>query len=392
MYLYYCILGSICLESLIYLDNSATTKPCETALCYMNRAMTESWGNPSSRHRLGMDAETLLREARSAAAAVLHCRDDEIIFTGSGTEANNTAVFGAARKNRKRGNRIVTTLIEHPSVAKPLELLEQEGFEIVRLRPQKNGCVTPEQLRQAITENTVLVSMMLVNNETGAIQPVRAAAEIIRQKKSPAFLHCDAVQAFGKLPISVDALGVDLLSASGHKIHAAKGIGLLYLKKGLRIPPFVLGGGQESGMRSGTEPTPLIASLLGALKELPDPKTTLPKIQELWDYARDRFAVNGAAINSAEGCLPYILNISVLGYRSETLLNALNERGICVSSGSACSKGKLSTVLSESGLSDKRVDSALRLSFSRETTRAEIDRTAEALTEITQTMRKAYTT
>ncbi len=379
------------MKPLIYLDNSATTKPCETAVSYLNHALTTVWGNPSSRHALGLEAETLLHKARAAAANTLHCRDDEIVFTGSGTEANNTAIFGAARKGKKRGRRIVTTTIEHPSVTAAMDRLETEGFEIIRLRPEAGGCVSTEAVRQAITTDTVLVSMMLVNNETGAIQPVRAAAEAIRRVGAPALLHCDAVQAFGKMPVSVDKLGVDLLSASGHKVHAAKGVGLLYVKKGTHLPPYLVGGGQEGNLRSGTESLPLIASLYGALKELPKPEIQLPKTQELWDYARARFAAtDGIEINSPDGCLPYILNVSVTGYRSEVLLNALNERGICVSSGSACAKGKGSTVLLESGLTARRVDSALRLSFSRETTKEEIDATLEALAEITKTMRKAY--
>lgn len=379
------------MKPFIYLDNSATTKPCETAVSYLNHALSTAWGNPSSRHALGMEAEGLLNKTRVAVAAALRCREDEIVFTGSGTEANNTAIFGAARKGRKRGRRIVTTTIEHPSVTAAMDRLETEGFEIIRLRPEAGGSVSPEAVREVITPDTILVSMMLVNNETGAVQPVRAAAEAIRRVGAPALLHCDAVQAFGKMPVSVDKLGVDLLSASGHKIHAAKGVGFLYVKKNTHLPPYLVGGGQESGLRSGTESVPLIASLLGALKELPKPETQLPKMQELWDYAKARFGeTEGIQINSPDGCLPYILNVSVTGYRSETLLNALNERGICVSSGSACAKGKGSTVLLESGLTARRVDSALRLSFSRETTTEEIDVTLRELQEITKTMRKAY--
>ncbi|MBR7071056.1 MAG: cysteine desulfurase [Clostridia bacterium] len=377
---------------MIYLDNSATTKPCETAIAYLNRVLSSAWGNPSSRHRLGLESERFLREARQAVAARLHCREEEIIFTAGGTEGNNTAVFGAAMKGRKRGNRIVTTAIEHPSVAVAMDRLEQQGFEVIRLKPEKNGSISPEQFFSAVTPETVLVSVMLVNNETGAIQPVRAAADAIRQSGAPALLHCDAVQAFGKMPIAVEKLGVDLLTASGHKIHAVKGIGFLYLRKGVQIPAYLVGGGQESGRRSGTEPMPGIASLYGALKELPEEKNQLPRMQELWYYARDRFtALPGVEMNSPEGCLPYIFNMSVMGYRSETLLNALDQYGICVSSGSACAKGKGSTVLLESGLLPRRVDSALRLSFSRETTKEEIDRTADALGEIIKTMRKAYT-
>lgn len=378
------------MEPLVYLDNSSTTRPCSRAIEEINRALTENWGNPSSLHRLGMNAESAVGAARESAAALLRCRSDEIIFTGSGTEANNTALLGAARHGKKRGNRIVTTAIEHPSVLETVSRLESEGFEIIRLHPGHDGVISEKALAEAITPDTILVSMMLVNNETGAIEPVAKAHELIRKAGAPALLHCDAVQAFGKLPFTAAGLGVDLLSASGHKIHASKGIGLLYIRRGVHIPPLLTGGGQERGMRSGTEPVPLICGFGGAIEALPDLSGQLDVQQKLWAFTRDRLLETGfVSVNSADGCLPYILNISVPGYRSETLLHFLESRNIFVSSGSACAKGKGSYVLTECGLDRRRTDSALRISFSRENTAEDAERLVSALTEAVKTIRKA---
>ncbi len=379
----------VSLFNMIYLDNSATTKPCPQAIEAMLDAMTSRWGNPSSLYRIGLEAEQLLSAARASAARWLSCREDEIYFTAGGTEANNLALFGAAEARKRRGRRIVTTAIEHPSVMEVMRLLEKKGFEVIYLPPQENGCVAEEAIRTAVTPDTILVSMMLVNNETGAIQPVAAAKEAILAAGAPALLHCDAVQAFGKMPISVTKLGVDLLSASGHKIHAGKGAGFLYKARAVHLPPLILGGGQEKGLRSGTESVPMIAAFGAAIDALPALEAQLPRMRALNDYARKVLLATGLVrIHSPGDALPYVLSISVPGYRSETLLHFLEARDIYVSSGSACAKGKGSYVLRAMGLSDDEADSALRLSFSRETTKEEIDLLAEALTEAAARLRR----
>lgn len=373
----------------IYLDNSATTRVCKTAAEAAMKAMREVYGNPSSLYSLGMNAERLIERTRRTVAEKINAGTDEIFFTGCGTESNNTAIFGAARSLKKRGRRIVTTAVEHPSVARPIDALESEGFEVVRLPVNSAGKVEPEKIFKAVTKDTVLVSIMLVNNETGAIMPVSAAAEAIRKSGAQALLHCDAVQAFGKLPVDVKALGVDLLSASGHKLHAPKGIGILYKSERTHIQPLLLGGGQEKGFRSGTESVPLIAALGAAVEELPEPSAGLKAMQELKDYACETLLkLPDTFVNSPDDGLPYLLNISVKGFRSETLLHFLEADGIYVSSGSACSKGKLSGVLGAMGLPAERVDSALRISFSRYNTADDIKKLYESLKKATARLKK----
>lgn len=377
------------MQHTVYLDNSSTTKPCETAVRYINKALTAEWGNPSSLHRLGMEAEIALSEARETVARSVSARADEIIFTGSGTEANNTSLLSCF-KAKKRGGRVITTAIEHPSVLETVKRLEAEGLEVIRLKPQRDGTVSLCDLENALSSDTVMVSMMLVNNETGAVLPVEDAVKLTKSIVPAALFHCDAVQGYGKLPINVKRLGCDLMSASGHKIHGPKGIGFLYIKKGVHIPPFITGGGQESGMRSGTEPTPLIMGLMGAVNELPNAETQLKKQQELFCFAAEKLsALKGTVINSPQGCLPYILNISLPGYRSETLLHFLESRDIFVSSGSACAKGHGSYVLNEMGLDRHIVDSALRISFSRYNTKEDIILLCEALSDAVKQIRRA---
>lgn len=377
------------LETTVYLDNSATTKPCDTAIERITHSLRCDWGNPSSLHILGMNAADAISDARCAVAKILRCRDDEIYFTSGGTESNNTALIGGAMSRQKRGRRIVTTTIEHPSVLETVKRLEDMGFEAFYLKPDKSGCISEEQIYDAVTPDTVLVSIMLVNNETGAIQPVKAAADAIKRAGAPALLHCDAVQAFGKMPINVNELGVDMLSASGHKIHGPKGIGFLYLKKGVNIKPLVTGGGQEKGLRSGTEAVPLICGLHGAIDELPDISKQLQKQHALRDYAAEKLLETGlVTINSDSNALPYVLNISVKGYRSEVLLHFLEGRGIYVSSGSACAKGEGSFVLKEMGFDSKTVDSALRISFSRYNTTDDVDRLIKGIKDAAATLRK----
>lgn len=376
------------MEHIAYLDNSSTTKPSKKAVQYITRALESNWGNPSSLHRIGMEAEIALNDARECIAHTVNARADEIFFTGSGTEANNTALLSVL-KAKSRGGRIITTAIEHPSVLETAKRLCNYGFEVVYLEPDSNGIVPLSALENALTDNTLLVSMMLVNNETGAIQQIKEAVSLTKRIAPLALFHCDAVQGYGKLPVNVKSLGVDLLSASGHKIHGPKGIGFLYCKKGVHINPLITGGGQERGMRSGTESVPLIMGLMGAAEELPKPEIQLNVQQELFDYTRDRLLKIGAVINSPEGCMPYILNISLVGYRSETLLHFLESRNVFVSSGSACAKGHGSYVLNEMGLDSKRVDSALRISFSRYNTKEDSDMLVSALEEAKNQLRKA---
>ncbi len=358
---------------IVYLDNSATTKPCRAAVEGSLNALENCWGNPSSLHRLGVESEMAVTETREAVAKALGCRADEVYFTSCGTESNNTALICGARARKKRGNKIVTTALEHPSVLETLKVLEGEGFETVKIMPDESGNISREKIFEAIDKNTVLVSIMLVNNETGAIFPVDAVRQAVESCGSSTLIHCDAVQAFGKIPIDVKRLGVDMLSLSGHKIHGPKGIGALYIKKGVAIKPYITGGGQERGMRSGTESVPLICGLHGAVSELGNIKARLEKMRSLRDFAVKTLTETGiVTINSPDDALPYILNISLEGYRSETLLHFLESMNIFVSSGSACAKGEGSYVLASQGLSRTRIDSALRISFSRFTTEDDI--------------------
>ncbi len=366
---------------MVYLDNSATTKPSDRAVKYINNALCDNWGNPSSLHTLGFEAEMLMNKAREAVAKSISASSDEIIFTGSGTEANNTAIMTSLFK-KSSGNKIITTAIEHPSVLNTVKRLENEGFQIVRLSVGKDGKISLDELEKNLDSKTVFVSIMLVNNEIGTIQPVNEAVKLIRKIAPRAIIHTDAVQAYGKIPVNVKKLGVDMLSASGHKIHGPKGIGFLYCKKGVNLSPFITGGGQEKGRRSGTEAVPLIAGLLGAVEDLPDIKAQYEKMTEVRDYAVKVFADSGFInINSPEDSIPYILNISVPGYRSETLLHFLESKEIYVSSGSACAKGEQSYVLSALGLSRAQSDSALRISFSRYNKKEDIDSLISGLKE-----------
>ncbi|MBO5908218.1 MAG: cysteine desulfurase [Clostridia bacterium] len=371
-----------------YLDNSATTKPCEQSIKYLNDAICNNWGNPSSLHSLGINAEEIINSCKKTIATFISCREDEILFTSGGTEANNIAILGAALSRQKRGNRIITTAFEHPSVLETVKALETKGFEVVYLKPQKNGAISLEELKNAINQKTILVSIMLVNNEIGAIQPVSEVAKIVKSSGAPALIHCDAVQGFGKLDIKVSSLGVDLMTFSGHKIHAPKGIGALYKKKGVNILPNTFGGGQQNGLRSGTEPVPLIAALEGAIKALPPISQQINDIQKLRDLAAKKLSMLGVCINSPNDALPYILNVSLEGYRSETLLHFLDAKGVYVSSGSACSKGATSQTLKALSLSAGRIDSALRISFSRYNTETDIMRLCDALEEAKQKIKK----
>ena len=377
------------LENIVYLDNSSTTIPCKEAIDEINKALCDNFGNPSSLHVLGYNAEKRVSVTRKAVCDMLSCSESEIYFTSGGTEGNNTAIFGAAYARQKRGNRIVTTEIEHPSVAEPIKRLEEEGFEVIRIKPLSDGTISEDSIIGAINEKTILVSIMLVNNETGAILPVSAARRAIDSVGAPAILHCDCVQAFGKMPINVKTLGADIITASAHKIHGPKGIGFLYVKKGVTIRPLMLGGGQEKGFRSGTEAVPAICGLYGAIKSINDINANLQSAKTLRDYAVESLKkIDGVKVNSNIMSLPFVLNISVEGYRSETLMHYLESKGIFVSSGSACAKGKGSYVLNSMGLPRERVDSALRISFSRFNTVHDVNILIGAIKEAKGTLRR----
>jgi cysteine desulfurase len=368
------------MQNELYLDNSATTKVSNTVADKVYKMMIENYGNPSSLHSKGLQAQHSVEDARNTLANALGVMSSEIYFTSGGTEANNLAVIGTALCKRKTGNKIVTSAIEHSSIMDSCKYLETLGFEVVYLPVEKNGAVSVESLENAIDENTILVSLMYVNNETGAIQPVEKIPRIIKRKSSPAVFHIDAVQAFGKLQFKNTKLKADMISVTAHKIYGPKGVGALYVKKGVRITSRQFGGEQQSKIRPGTESAPLIVGFGQAVKEIDYTKNN--DVKEINNYLRERLKeLDGVVINSPDNALEYILNFSVVGIRSETMLHFLADRNIYVSSGSACSKGKPSYVLTAMGLDKRLADSAIRVSFSNSNTRADIDEFVEAVND-----------
>lgn len=374
-----------------YLDNSATTQLCEQAIDEMTVMLKENFGNPSSLHKVGIKANQALSLARKRIAAKLGCEEKEVFFTSGGTQSNNIAVLGAANALKRRGNKIVTTGFEHPSVENCMRALEEKGFEVIRLSPCADGRISLESLQNAVDEKTVLVSVMYVNNEIGSIQPVSAIKNIVKKASSPALIHTDCVQAFGKLAFKPSKLGVDLVSISSHKIHGPKGAGALYVSKAVKkLCPEVYGGGQEGGVRSGTEPMPAIVGFGAAAQALPPINDELKRVTDLRDYFVSRLKeFDSVVLNSPCDALPYIVNLSVEGVRSEPMLNLLSDMGIYVSSGSACAKGKKSEALSALGLDDARVDSALRISFSRYSTQEQVDYLCTGIKRCIDEIRKA---
>ena len=371
-----------------YLDNSATTQVCAEAVAAMCETMEQDYGNPSSAHAAGIAAAARLETARAQVAERLRCGASEVYFTSGGTESNNLAILGAAHTMRRYGKRIVSTAIEHPSADEALNRLAQEGYEVIRLAPDRSGRVPQTELARAINGNTILVSVMSVNNETGALQPVESVKRILQSRRSPALLHCDAVQSFGKLALRPAALGIDLMSISAHKIHGPKGVGALYLKKGVRIPNRHFGGSQERGLRPGTEPLPAIAGFGAAVQALPDEAAALAEMTALRDFLLEGLRrIGGIAVHSPPDALPYITNFSVPGKNGNNLVNFLSERGACVSTGSACSKGKPSRVLRAMGLEKNMLDSALRVSFSHRSTKTEVELLLDALAAAKNTLR-----
>lgn len=358
----------------VYLDNSATTKPCEKSVKKALEMMNEKFGNPSSLHMCGFNAKKEIDSARHILSIFLGCEDKEVFFTPSGTVANNTAIFGTANAKRREGKKVITTMLEHPSVLKCFENLDEQGFEVVYLKPDINGKINLDELSNAVDENTILVSVMAVNNEVGSIQDFAKVKSIIKNKKSKTYFHCDAVQAFGKLQIKPKKLGIDLMSMSAHKIHGVKGAGALFVSNDIRISPYILGGGQENGMISGTESTPMICAFAEAVGDIGNVEKNLHNVTAIRDYFVNKIKdVDKVYVNSPQDALPYIINISVEGVPSQVMLNSLSSMGIYVSAGSACAKGHRSDVLTAMGVSPTGIDSAIRISLSKFTTENDLD-------------------
>ena len=359
----------------VYLDNCATTRTDPDIAAVALEVMTAAYGNPSSMHKKGLEAQLLLDGAREKIAAALGCQDSEIYFTRGGTEANNLAVLGAYSAHRRRASHLVAGGGEHASVLGPLRHLSEQGAALTLVPLLQDGYPDPQALAAATDKSTLLISCALANSEAGGLAPIGEIAKAARAKSERVLIHCDAVQALGKVPIAVDKLGADLLSVSGHKLHAPKGIGALYIRKGVRIHPLFYGGEQQRGVCPGTENVPLAAAF-GAAAE----KITRQMSQNFEKYAQLRKFflekaqnIPGLCINSACERTPYICNISLPGYKSETLVHFLAERGVYVSGGSACAKGKDSHVLTAMGLPPKRIQSALRVSFCKDTTEQDLD-------------------
>lgn len=381
-----------------YLDNSATTRCSDRACQLMVDLLTKDYGNPSSLHMKGIEAERFVETAKKKIAKTLRVSEKEIIFTSGGTESNNLAIIGAAMANRRAGNHIITTSIEHASVENPMEFLKEQGFDITYLSVDENGIISLEELEEAVTEQTILVSMMQVNNEIGAIEPVAEAAELIKKKNPATLIHVDAIQSYGKMYIYPKKLGIDMLSVSGHKIHGPKGSGFLWVKEKTKLKPLILGGGQQKGMRSGTENVPAIAGLGEAAEEiyenLDEKRAHLYGLKQRFIDGIER--LEGTHVNgkTGEDSAPHIVSVSFEGIRSEVLLHSLEDRGIYVSSGSACSsnnhagKQKGSKTLRNIHLKENLLDSTLRFSFSVHTTEEEIDYALEVLGELLPVLKK----
>ena len=367
----------------IYLDNAATTKPCGEAVSAAVDAMTENYGNPSSLHRAGLEAQLAVDRARKAIVASIGADSSEIYFTSGATESNNLALRGISAAYGRKRRKIVISSVEHASVDETASALEKNGFEIVRISPRDDGRFYADDFISACDENTCLVSMMLVNNETGYIMPVRETFMAVKRSYPEIITHCDCVQGYMKLPIKAASLGADLISLSAHKIHGVKGVGAIYIKKGVRVIPIVTGGKQEKGIRSGTESVPLIAAFGAAVDKFrPTIAERYERVSQLKAHLLEKIGgIENVTVNSPSDGSPYVINISAVGKRSEIMLHFLESKGIYVSSGSACSKGQQSGVLGEFGISGKRADGAVRISITAQTTEGELDEFAEALAE-----------
>lgn len=378
----------------VYLDNSATTKTLDEVARLVVEIFTKDYGNPSSMHKKGVSAERYLKYAKETLAKIMKVKDKEIYFTSGGTESDNWALIGAAYANMRAGRHLITTKIEHPAILQTMDYLERQGFEVTYLPVSREGIVSLEALKEALRPSTILVSIMQVNNEVGAIQPIEEAAAIVKKHNSQTLFHVDAVQGFGKLPMYPKKWGVDMVSVSGHKIHGPKGVGILYIREGVKIRPLILGGGQQKNYRSGTENVPGAAGLAKAAeilyKHLDEDTNRLYELRRYFIkelLKMDKIYINGPL---EERAAPHIVSASIEGIRSEVLLHALEDRNIYVSAGSACASRKhtISATLQAMKVEQNLLDSTIRFSFSVFTTKEELDYTLEVLREVVPMLRR----
>ena len=360
---------------MIYLDNSATTRPCPEAVAAITNAMTENWGNPSALYNFGIDTAHALRDARHKVAAALGAEPDRVFFTSGGTEADNWAIFGTAKRFGKRGKHIITTAIEHHAILNCTKELEAQGFEVTYLQPDGDGRITLDALKAALRKDTILVSIMMVNNEVGSVMPIAQMAKLTHKLCPDAVFHTDAVQGFLKVPFQAKTLGADLISVSAHKVHGAKGAGALYIAPRLKsFPALLVGGGQESNLRSGTEGTPAIFAFAAACAagSLTFRQDIAHEKELLCGLAEKLSALPGVVINGIHEA-PHILSLSIPGVPTQNSINILQDAGICVSAGSACAKGHRSHVLTAMNLRPEVMDGSFRVSLCRDTTQEELD-------------------
>lgn len=368
---------------MIFLDNSATTKPCVQAVEAMTKALSQDWGNPSALYNFGIDAARQLRSARSQVAAALGAEPDRVFFTSGGTEADNWAIFGTVKRMGKRGKHIITTATEHHAVLNCTKELEAQGYEVTYLKPDKTGQISLEELKNTLRKDTILVSIMMVNNEVGSVMPISQMAKLTHKLCPDAIFHTDAVQGFLKVPFQAKTLGADLISVSSHKIHGPKGAGALYISPRLKsFPPLLLGGGQEAGYRSGTEGTPAIFGFAAAAEVGGRTfREDAAREKALIAYLVERLSsLPGVMINGAHEA-PHILSVSIPGVPTQNSINILQDRGICVSAGSACAKGHRSHVLTAMGIAPEIIDCAFRVSLCRDTTQEELDTLVKTIRE-----------
>ena len=366
---------------MIYLDNSATTKPCKEAVEAITQALTEGWANPSALYSFGMDAARALRNARSKVAAAMGAEPDRVFFTSGGTEADNWAIFGTARRFGKKNKHIVTTAVEHHAILNPMKELEASGYEVTYLQPDSQGRITLDTLKAALRKDTFLVSVMMVNNESGAVMPIAQMAKLTRKLCPDAIFHTDAVQGFLKVPFQAKTLGADLISVSSHKVHGPKGAGALYISPRLRsFPALLLGGGQESNFRSGTEGTPAIFGFAAACEAgMATFRQDILREKALLDGFIDKLCkLEGLKILGAHEA-PHIVSLSIPGVPTQNTINILQDAGICVSAGSACAKGHRSHVLSAMGLAPEVMDGSFRVSLCKDTSQEELDKLVSVL-------------
>ncbi len=365
---------------MIYFDNSATTRPCPEAVAAMTQMLTEDWANPSSLYVLGDRAARRLEQSRAQVAAAMGAEPERVFFTSGGTEADNWAIFSAAERLGKRGRHIVTSAVEHHAVLHPMKKLESQGFEVTYLQPDEHGVITPEILQAALRKDTILVSIMMVNNESGAVMPIDRLVKLTRRLSPLALFHTDAVQGLGKVAFKAKTLGADLISVSGHKVHGPKGVGALYIRKDLSLPPMICGGGQERNFRSGTEPLPAIVGF-GAACAAMDIRAEIAQLSALRDRCREILSHIPGVVLLGSGQAPHIVSMSMPGVRSQGLINALQDQGIYVSAGSACSKGHRSHVWEAMGVAPEIIGGAIRISFGRDNTMEQVEALGQALAE-----------